>query len=65
MNVELLFVFMGAIGGVLIGCIPGLNSTMGIALLIPFTYGLSTIPSIGILLGIFCGPCTVVPLPRF
>jgi putative tricarboxylic transport membrane protein len=52
---NILFIFMGAIGGVLIGCIPGLTSTMGIALLIPFTYGLSIIPSIGMLLGIFCG----------
>ena len=52
---NILFVFAGAIGGVLIGCIPGLTSTMGIALLIPFTYGLSIVPSIGMLLGIFCG----------
>jgi putative tricarboxylic transport membrane protein len=52
---NILFIFSGAIGGVLIGCIPGLTSTMGIALLIPFTYGLSIIPSIGMLLGIFCG----------
>jgi putative tricarboxylic transport membrane protein len=52
---NVLFVFAGAIGGVLIGCIPGLTSTMGIALLIPFTYGLSIVPSIGMLLGIFCG----------
>jgi len=52
---NILFILMGAVGGVLIGCIPGLTSTMGIALLIPFTYGLSIIPSIGMLLGIFCG----------
>ena len=52
---NIIFIFAGAVGGVLIGCIPGLTSTMGIALLIPFTYGLSIIPSIGMLLGIFCG----------
>jgi putative tricarboxylic transport membrane protein len=52
---SMIFVFAGAIGGVLIGCIPGLTATMGIALLIPFTYGLSIIPSIAMLLGIFCG----------
>jgi putative tricarboxylic transport membrane protein len=52
---NILFILSGAIGGVLIGCIPGLTSTMGIALLIPFTYGLSIVPSIGMLLGIFCG----------
>ncbi|GMO41962.1 MAG: tripartite tricarboxylate transporter permease [Treponemataceae bacterium] len=52
---NLLLVLLGATGGVLIGSIPGLTSTMGIALLIPFTYGMSIIPSIGMLLGIFCG----------
>ncbi|MDR1625406.1 MAG: tripartite tricarboxylate transporter permease [Spirochaetia bacterium] len=52
---NLFFVLMGAFGGVLIGSIPGLTSTMGIALLIPFTYGLSIVSSIGMLLGIFCG----------
>lgn len=51
----LLFVFVGAIGGVLIGAIPGLTATMGIALLVPFTYGLDFIPSVAMLLGIFCG----------
>jgi len=51
----MLMIFLGAIGGVLIGSIPGLTSTMGIALLIPFTYGMELIPSIGLLLGIFCG----------
>ncbi|MDR1835532.1 MAG: tripartite tricarboxylate transporter permease [Fusobacteriaceae bacterium] len=48
-------IFLGAVGGVLIGSIPGLTATMGIALLIPFTYGMDLIPSIGLLLGIFCG----------
>jgi putative tricarboxylic transport membrane protein len=49
------FILLGATGGVLIGSIPGLTSTMGIALLIPFTYGMTIIPSVGMLLGIFCG----------
>jgi putative tricarboxylic transport membrane protein len=52
---NLFFILMGAFGGVLIGSIPGLTSTMGIALLIPFTYGLTIVSSIGMLLGIFCG----------
>lgn len=52
---NLLLIVLGAAGGVLIGSIPGLTSTMGIALLIPFTYGMSIIPSVGMLLGIFCG----------
>ncbi|MDR2798646.1 MAG: tripartite tricarboxylate transporter permease [Treponema sp.] len=52
---NVLFIILGAVGGILIGSIPGLTSTMGIALLVPFTYGMSIIPSIGMLLGIFCG----------
>ncbi len=51
----IMYVFLGAIGGVLIGAIPGLTSTMGIALLVPFTFGLEFIPGVAMLLGIFCG----------
>lgn len=51
----LLYTMLGAIGGVLIGSIPGLTATMGIALLVPFTYGLDFIPGVAMLLGIFCG----------
>lgn len=51
----LLLVFLGAAGGVLIGAIPGLTATMGVALLIPFSFGMDLIPSIGLLLGIYCG----------
>lgn len=50
-----LYVFLGAIGGVLIGSIPGLTATMGIALLVPFTFGLDFLPGVAMLLGIFCG----------
>ena len=52
---NLLMILLGAMGGILVGSIPGLTSTMSIALLIPFTYGMTIIPSIGMLLGIFCG----------
>lgn len=51
----ILYTFLGAAGGILIGCIPGLTATMGIALLVPFTYGIDFIPGVAMLLGIFCG----------
>ena len=51
----LLMLFLGAAGGVLFGAIPGLTATLGVALLIPFSFGLDLIPSIGLLLGIYCG----------
>ena len=47
--------FAGAVGGVLIGAIPGMTATMGIALLIPFSYGMDLIPAIGMMLGVYCG----------
>ncbi len=53
--VTLLYTFIGAAGGILIGSIPGLTATMGIALLVPFTYGLDFIQGVAMLLGIFCG----------
>jgi len=51
----LIIIVLGAAAGVLIGAIPGLTSTMSIALLIPFTHGMSIIPAIGMLIGIFFG----------
>ena len=51
----LLMTFIGALGGVLLGAIPGMTATMGEALLIPFSFGMDLIPSIGLLLGIYCG----------
>ncbi len=56
MNPEVLIMtFLGALGGVLLGAIPGMTATMGVALLIPFSYGMDLIPSVGLLLGIYCG----------
>jgi len=37
----LLFIWGGVLLGVVLGAIPGLNSTMGTALLIPFTYAMN------------------------
>ena len=55
-NVQvLLMTFLGALGGVLLGAIPGMTATMGVALLIPFSFGMDLIPSIGLLLGTVAG----------
>lgn len=42
----LLIMIAGAIGGIMIGAMPGLTSVMGVTLLLPFTYGMD--PSVGI-----------------
>ena len=55
-NFQVIFMtLLGAFGGVLLGAIPGMTATMGVALLIPFSFGMDLIPSIGLLLGIYCG----------
>lgn len=48
-------ILLGTISGVLIGSLPGLTATMGVALLVPFTFGLPIEQGVGMLLGIFCG----------
>ena len=42
----LLMTFIGALGGVLLGAIPGMTATMGVALLIPFSFGMDLILSL-------------------
>ena len=51
----MLMVFLGAAGGIMVGSLPGLTATMGVALLVPFTFGLPIGEAMGMLLGIFSG----------
>lgn len=50
----LLAIFLGGIGGVIVGALPGLSSTLGVALLVPFTFGLPPGPAMGLLGGMYC-----------
>lgn len=52
---SLLFVNVGLFVGVIFGAIPGLTATMGVALFLPFTFGLHPIYGLLFLLGIYCG----------
>ena len=51
----MLAVFLGVAGGIAVGALPGLTATMGVALLVPFTFGRPPIESLAMLLGIYCG----------
>ena len=44
----------GTIGGVLVGALPGLSSSMAIALLLPFSLYLDPIPAIALLSALYC-----------
>ncbi|HHW01403.1 MAG TPA: C4-dicarboxylate ABC transporter permease [Thermoanaerobacterales bacterium] len=41
--------------GIIFGALPGINASMGVALLLPLTYGMSPIAALSMLLGIYTG----------
>ena len=47
--------FFGVLVGIVFGSLPGLTSTMTIAVFIPFTFGLSPVISFAFLLGLYTG----------
>lgn len=53
-NLEtILCIIFGVVGGMLIGALPGLSANMGMALMLPFTYKLSPISAIAMLMTIY------------
>ncbi len=50
-----MFILIGVTAGIMIGALPGLTATMGVALLVPFTFGRPPIAGLVMLLGIFQG----------
>ena len=52
---NILFLFIGAVLGTVIGMMPGIGSSAGIALLLPMTYGMNPIPALIMLSGIYYG----------
>lgn len=50
----LLLIFAGTVFGVVIGALPGLTSTMGVALLVPITFGMSPAAGLALLGAIYC-----------
>jgi putative tricarboxylic transport membrane protein len=52
---NLLFAFVGAFLGTLVGALPGIGSTSGVALLLPLTFGMNPTSAIIMLCGIYYG----------
>lgn len=52
---NLLFLFLGTALGIVFGAIPGLTATMGLALLVPFTFGMEPTTGLVMLAGIYVG----------
>jgi len=52
---NLLVIPIGVGVGILVGAMPGLSASIGVALLVPFTYGMDPAPSLLLLVSLYCG----------
>lgn len=52
---SILAMVVGIFAGIVIGALPGLGATMGVALLLPITFSLETTPAMMLLVGCYCG----------
>ena len=53
--VNLLAMLLATIVGIVIGCLPGLSAAMGVALLLPVTFGMDPATGLIVLGGVYCG----------
>lgn len=51
----ILSIAAGVLGGLFVGAMPGLTSTMAIALLVPVTFGMEPVHGLSLLMGVYCG----------
>jgi putative tricarboxylic transport membrane protein len=52
---NLFFLNVGLASGIVVGALPGLTSAIGVALLLPLTYGMDSVTGVILLLGAYCG----------
>jgi putative tricarboxylic transport membrane protein len=52
--INLLVLVAGVLGGIIVGALPGLTPTMGVAILVPFTFGMSAEAGLILLGGVYC-----------
>ena len=52
---NLLVTIVGTVLGIVFGALPGLSGTMGIAILLPITYGMQPTAALLLMVAIFCG----------
>ncbi len=51
---NIFLIFAGAFVGILFGAIPGLSTDVAVILFLPLTFSMDILPSILLLLGIYC-----------
>jgi len=68
--INLLLLICGGLGGIVVGCLPGLTATMALALLVPFTFTMPAASGLIMLGGLYVGamfgdaiPATLINTP--
>lgn len=51
----LVLLFLGTVAGIVVGCLPGFTITMGAALVLPLTFGMSSIEGLSAMIGVLVG----------
>ena len=51
----LILLFLGTVAGIIVGCIPGFTITMGAALVLPLTFGMTSIQGLAAMIGVLVG----------
>lgn len=59
----IIWMAVGSIVGIILGALPGLSATMGIALMMPISFQLPTATGIGLLLAVYCGAVSGASIP--
>jgi putative tricarboxylic transport membrane protein len=60
---SLLWLSLGEILGIVLGALPGLTATMGLALMLPISFQLPQVPGLALLLGVHCGAVCGASIP--
>lgn len=51
----LILLFLGTVAGIIVGCLPGFTITMGAALVLPLTFGMTSIQGLAAMIGVMVG----------
>ncbi len=51
----LILLFLGTAAGIIVGCLPGFTITMGVALVLPLTFGMTSIQGLTAMIGVLVG----------
>ena len=61
----LILLFLGTVAGIVVGCIPGFTITMGAALVLPLTFGMTSIQGLAAMIGVLVADWQADRLPAF